>query len=69
MSREDHCSVVYDEKNSEFYLVPGKGSLTYLNGEPLQKATVIQDGEKIRIGKCMLIFVPFCKGERTWQTM
>ena len=69
VSREDHCSVVYDEKNSEFYLVPGKGSLTYLNGEPLQKATVIQDGEKIRIGKCMLIFVPFCKGERTWQTM
>lgn len=69
VSAESHCSVVYDEKNSEFYLVPGKGTITYLNEETVQKAVEIQDGDRIRMGECTLLFAAFCKGERTWQTM
>lgn len=69
VSREVHCSVVYDEKNGEFYLVPGKGTLTYLNEETVQGASKIKDGDKIRLGESVLEFVAFCKGEHTWQTM
>lgn len=69
VSKEMHCSVVYDEKGGLFYLVPGKGTITYLNQEMIQEAVKLQEGDKIKIGESVLIFVPFCKGEFTWKTM
>lgn len=69
ISREVHCSVVYDEKSGDFYLVPGKGTVTYLNDEAVQGAGKLKDGDKIRLGESVLEFVAFCKGEHTWQKM
>jgi len=69
VSNAVHCSVVYDEKGGLFYLVPGKGTLTYLNQDMVQSAVILQEGDKISIGESSLEFVPFCKGEHTWQTI
>lgn len=64
-----HCAVVYDEKGECFYLVPGKGTNTYLNQEVLQMAVELHERDRIEIGGSVLEFVPFCKGERTWKTI
>lgn len=69
VSREMHCSLVYDDRKNQFYLVPGKGTLTYLNEETIQAAANLQEGDRIRIGESVLEFVPFCKGDHVWQTM
>ena len=64
-----HCSVVYDEKGGQFYLVPGNGTLVYLNQEMVGEPVKLQEGDKIEVGQSMFVFVPFCKGELTWKTM
>ena len=69
VSGETHCSVVYDEKGGKFYLVPGKGTLTYHNGECLQGSAELQEGDQIGIGQSTLEFIPFCKGDHTWKTI
>lgn len=69
VSKETHCSVVYDDKSGIFYLVPGKGTLTYLNEEIVQEAVKLQEGDRIRIGSSTFELAAFCKGEHTWKTM
>lgn len=69
VSKDAHCSVVYDEKGGQFYLVPGKGTLTYHNGECLQDSAKLQEGDRIGVGESILEFIPFCKGDHTWKTL
>ena len=69
VSQDTHCSVVYDEKNGQFYLVPGKGTLTYYNGECVQNSVKLQERDCISIGESVLQFIPFCKGDSTWKTI
>lgn len=64
-----HCAVVYDEKSEAFYVVPGKGSLTYLNQKTVQEAVGLNEGDQIELGETVLEFVPFCKGGHTWKTI
>ncbi len=64
-----HCAVVYDEKGECFYLVPGKGTNTYLNQEAIRNAVNIVERDLIQVGASVLEFVPFCKGEHTWKTI
>lgn len=67
VSRNTHCSVVYEEKKNEFYAVPKAGNLTYLNDELLEQAQVLTDGDKLCMGESILEFVAYCKGERRWE--
>lgn len=62
-----HCAVVYDDKGNKFYICPGKGTITYVNGELLEKSRELSGYEVIEIGKTKLEFVPYCGGERKWQ--
>lgn len=66
---ENHCAVVYEERKGEFYVVPGKGTLTWLDGETLQQAEKLSDGSRIRLGKTTLELAAFCKGEHVWKEM
>lgn len=69
VSRENHCSIVYDGKKCMFYLVPGKGTLTYLENELVQKPIQIQEGTKIGIGDGIFELIPFCKGDHVWEKL
>ena len=66
ITREDHCSVVYDPKTGSFMLAPGHGTITFLNGEHLGQPKEVCEGDVIEIGSSKFVFIPFCKGGRKW---
>ena len=67
VTREEHCSVVYDEKSNLTFLVPGNGTLTYYKGEMLRQPQQLCSGDSVEIGETKFIFISFCEGERVWK--
>jgi hypothetical protein len=66
VSRENHCSLVYDPLHGEYLLAPGHGTLTYKGGEPVRETVPLRDGDEIGIGDSTFVFVAFCKDGRRW---
>jgi len=66
VTRENHCSVVYDKEGNTFSLVPGNGTNTYINDSLLAEPVPISDDDVVRLGTTTLVFNAFCKGERKW---
>lgn len=66
VSRENHCSVIYEEKKNRFYLMPEHGNMVYRDKILLQQAEEITEGSVIQIGESELELVVFCRGERRW---
>ena len=67
ISRENHCSVVFDPKTDKYMLVPGLATLSYLNGVEMKEPATLNDGDTIEISASKFTFVAFCKGGRGWQ--
>lgn len=67
VSREEHCSVIYEEKKNVFYLFPKDGNLVYAGEEMVEQAQELTDGQAIAIGETKLEFVAYCKGEKKWE--
>lgn len=67
ISDERHCTIVYEDKSREFFVVPGSGTLTYLNDELLSEAKTLTEGDTLNMGGSSFIFVPFCREGRTWD--
>lgn len=67
ISREKHCSVIYDSKGDSFYVSAEGGNLVYLNDELLESIEKLQEDDKITIGDTSLVFIPFCRGKRRWE--
>ena len=65
ISRDKHCSIVFDPKSISYSLVPGTG-IVYLNGEQLSEPAQIAAYDKITLGKTTLQFVPYCKEGVVW---
>ncbi len=68
IARDKHCSIQYDPKGNAFYLSPENGNLTYMNDQMVDSPVLLKDGDKITIGETTLLFVPFCKEERVWES-
>lgn len=68
IARDRHCSVQYDPKGNAFYVSSENGNLTYMNGERVDSPVELHDGDEITIGETKLVFIPFCKEERTWES-
>lgn len=66
VSRRNHCSIVYEERESRFYVVPME-NMVYMAGTLLNHAAEIKSGQEIQIGDTVLVFIPFCEGERRWK--
>lgn len=66
ITRDNHCSVIYDDKNGQFLVKPSVGTVTYLNGNILLSAEIIKTGDRIRVGQSTLELVAFCNGEKKW---
>lgn len=66
VTRENHFSVIYDDKANRFYLTAG-GGITFHNGEFLRNSCELKDGDEIAVGKTKFIFVAFCKDGRNWK--
>lgn len=67
IAREEHCSVVYEQKKNLFYLVPKAGSLTYLDERLAERAQEIETGQIISLGSIRLEFIAYCRGEKKWE--
>lgn len=66
ITRDNHCSIVYDERGNAFYIVPSGGNLVYVNGQLVTKPARLTKGDRIQIGASIFIFVPFCEGDLKW---
>lgn len=67
VAREEHCSVIYEDRKNRFCLVPAPGQDTYRNGEKVEGMADLQTGDVIRLGKTELEFVAFCRDGRRWE--
>ncbi|MBQ9157133.1 MAG: FHA domain-containing protein [Eubacterium sp.] len=67
VTRDTHCSIVYDDKENQFFVVPGNGTLTYFKGEIVRRPAKLLDGDELEIGESRFVFISFCKGERVWK--
>lgn len=68
ISREGHLSIVFEPVSHTFLLAPGSAN-TYLNGEAVTDPVPLADSDVIGAGESEFIFVPFCSGERTWESV
>jgi hypothetical protein len=66
ISRERHCSIIFDPMQPGFTLVPGEGTNTYFNGKLLTAPEPLSDDDHIEIGDSQFVFIAFCKGDRKW---
>lgn len=67
VSRDKHCSVVYDPKGNHFYLTPEKGNVVLRNGKLVEKAEKLQERDTLQLGETILQFIPFCQEDITWE--
>lgn len=65
--KDIHCSIVYEDKKNQFYLVPEQDTKTLLNGVPIEKPTVLATGDLIGIGLAEFEFIAFCRENRKWD--
>lgn len=67
VTREGHCSVVYDDRQNQFSVIPSSGALTYYNGQLLTGPERLKIGDEISLGNSRFEFVPFCREGRIWE--
>ncbi len=69
VSRNTHAIIIYEPKKRQFILKAGDSSgLTYLNDELVLDHEIIKAYDKVQLGECEMIFVPFCNENFTWDT-
>jgi hypothetical protein len=69
ISRDIHCSIAYDQMSDTFFLVPGHGTLTYVEDKTVEEPMELASGTRFRLGNSELELVVFCKGEHTWEKL
>lgn len=67
ITRDNHCSIVYDRESNAFSVLPSTGAVTYLNNAVLMQAETLKNRDRIRIGKSTFEFIAFCDGENQWE--
>ena len=66
VSREDHCSLVFEPNQGVFLLARGRGDGVMVEGERLAESRILEGDETIEIGGSAFVFVPFCRKGRLW---
>lgn len=67
VSRESHAIIEFDYKKSDFYLHKANGNSPYINDEIVLSAQKLNRFDKIEIGGCLLLFVPLCGEDFSWN--
>jgi len=65
--REECCSIVYEDRENVFYLVPKKGRNVFVDGEAEENTRELRSGQVISVGRTRLEFVAYCVGKKKWQ--
>lgn len=67
VSRENHCSVIFEPKTNKFYIMPSENAITMINGKVLKDADEITEDDQIKVGETVLRMIPYCKEGRGWD--
>lgn len=68
ISRTAHAYIVFDEKQSDFYIQHGgKSNLVRINDAPVLSPIPLKLGDIIEIGATKLMFVPLCGDTFKWE--
>ena len=69
ISRGKSFSVAYDQRNKEFFLLPGEGkTLVYVEGSPVLDRIKMFQGMVFEIGQTTFRFIPLCGDDFTWDS-
>ncbi|MDU8943347.1 FHA domain-containing protein [Ovoidimarina sediminis] len=67
ISRDNHAVVAYDDESKQFFIGHGgKANLVRLNDMPVLSTETLNDGDVIRIGETVLLFVALCSDAFSW---
>lgn len=66
ISREQHCTIVFDPRKCMFILSRGLGEIILVEDAVIQDMFVLKGNERITLGTSEFIFIPFCTEERSW---
>lgn len=66
ISRGVHFLIIYDPKQNLFFLTPGEGTITRLNGEMLTQPQELKPYDRIEAGETAFDFIPYCIGGHHW---
>jgi len=67
LSRDCHCSVIYDPRSYRFVVLPGSSAASRLNGENIDGPVDLKDGDILCCGSTKLCFIGYCKEGREWK--
>lgn len=66
VSRNNHFSVVFENKECVFYIVEGTAPVM-INNKILKGYMKLREGDVISVSNVKLVFVPYCKKGRQWN--
>lgn len=66
INRDGHFSVVFDPESKAWFIVPGAGTVTYLDGALLEGASSLSDMARIKAGDSLFCFRSLCGEEFCW---
>ncbi len=68
VSRDKHTTVMYEPGGRKFYLLAGESNgMVYYNGDILLENKVLAKGDRIKVGDSVLLFVPLCGEDFSWE--
>lgn len=66
ISRENHCSIVYDPQGNQFFIIPGAGTATYINGSLVIDQASLNDDDTLHLGDSSFLFLSLMQRGFTW---
>ncbi|MDL2217616.1 FHA domain-containing protein [Christensenellaceae bacterium OttesenSCG-928-M15] len=66
ISRENHCSIVFEPNKAKFLLVTGESEGVEVNGSGVMGSRELLGEEEIQIGASKFVFIPYCREDRKW---
>lgn len=66
INREGHFSIVFDPESRGWFIIPGSGTVTYLNGTMLERAAALKDMDIVKAGDSSFAFRSFCGEAFCW---
>ena len=69
VSREFHAGIIFEPNEGKFFGIPGQSNgLTYVNDELLIAPRTLEAYDRIKLGKSLYVFMPFCGEKFNWDT-
>lgn len=69
ISRQNHCTILYEPDNRKFYMVGNTTNLVYVNGNFVISTTELAANDVIKIGASELMFIPLCGPAFDWKSV